>query len=195
MMEMTAGTMLDARTPEPDDHVLVARASGGDRGAFATLVARHYDFIHRVAWKWCRDPTVAEDIAQNVCLRLGGSIRSWRNECAFTTWLYRLTINASHDHARAAAREERRTAALAAHVMALGEGVEDDDDAEADQLWIAVRSLPEKQRDAVLLVYGEELSHAQAAAVMDCAESTVSYHLHAARKRLKRLLRESGDEQ
>ena len=47
----------------------------------------------------------------------------------------------------------------------------------------------------MLLVYGEELSHADAAAVMGCAESTVSYHLHAARKRLETLLRGSGDEQ
>lgn len=194
MMEMTVGTIHDATAPDPDDHVLAARASGGDRGAFAALVARHYDFIHRVAWKWCRDPVAAEDIAQNVCVRLGPAIRSWRNESAFTTWLYRLTINAAHDHARAAARETRRTNALAAHLLAFGNEAENRDEADAENLWTAVRCLPEKQRDAVLLVYGEELNHAEAATVMNCAESTVSYHLHAARKRLKRLLREAGDE-
>ncbi len=194
MMDVSATQISEAGTDEPDDHALAARACEGDRAAFAILVARHYDFIHRVAWKWCRDPTGAEDIAQNVCLRLGASIRSWRKQGAFTTWLYRLTINAAHDHARSAAREVRRTKAWATHAMALGEGADDNDQSDTDDLWAAVRTLPEEQRDAVLLVYGEELNHAQAAAVMDCAESTVSYHLHAARKRLKRLLREAEEE-
>lgn len=177
------------------DQALAEQASDGDRAAFAMLVERHYDFIHRVAWKWCRDRSAAEDIAQNVCLRLGAAIRSWRKECAFSTWLYRLTINAAHDHARSAAREARRSKAWSVHSMALGQAVDEAKPGNGDELWGAVRRLPVKQRDAVLLVYGEELTHAEAAVVMDCAESTVSYHLHTARKRLKSLLRESGDEQ
>ncbi len=48
-----------------------------------------------------------------------------------------------------------------------------------------MRRLPEQQRDAVLLVYGEDMSHAEAAAIMGCTEKTVSWHLHEARKRLK----------
>lgn len=180
---------------EPDDRALAALARDGERAAFALLVERHYDFIHRVAWKWCRDRNLAEDIAQSVCMRLGTSIRSWRGEGALTTWLYRLTINAAHDHARAAARERRKADAWGAHAMALGEAVDDEaDDDGGAQLWQAVATLPDKQRDAVLLVYGEGLNHADAAAVMDCAESTVSYHVHAAKKRLKTLLGDAGED-
>ena len=193
MMEMTAGMGFDAATEESDDLALARRAADGDRGAFSLLLVRHYDFIHAVAWKWCRDRTLAEDIAQTVCMRLGGSIRSWRGDSALRTWLYRLTINAAHDQARATAREKRRTDALAAHMSALEQDNCEAEDDTADALWLAVRSLPDKQRDAVLLVYGEDLNHAQAAQVMDCAESTVSYHLHAARKRLKQLLGAPGD--
>ncbi|MDF1607610.1 RNA polymerase sigma factor [Hoeflea sp. YIM 152468] len=182
------------RIDEPADQTLATLASNGDRAAFALLVERHYDFIHRVAWKWCRDRSAAEDIAQNVCLRLGATIRTWRNESALRTWLYRLTINAAHDHARSMAREVRRTKAWSVHAMALGEEQEEDAAGDGDHLWAAVRSLPEKQRDAVLLVYGEEMTHAAAAVVMGCAETTISYHLHTARKRLKRLLGEPGDE-
>ncbi len=180
---------------EPDDRVLAARAREGERAAFAQLVERHYDFIHRVAWKWCRDREAAEDIAQSVCMRLGTSIRSWRGEGALTTWLYRLTINAAHDHARAAARERRKADAWGAHAMALGDVAEEDNgDEDGTRLWEAVAALPDKQRDAVLLVYGEGLNHADAAAVMDCAESTVSYHVHAAKKRLKTLLGQAGED-
>ncbi len=56
------------------------------------------------------------------------------------------------------------------------------------ELWVAVRALPDQQRDAVLLVYAEDMSHAEAASIMGCSEKTVSWHLHAARKRLKSVL-------
>lgn len=193
MMEMSIGTGCPAETAEPDDDALADLARAGDRAAFARLVERHYDFVHRVAWKWSRDRSAAEDIAQTVCMRLGKAICSWRKESAFTTWLYRLTLNAAHDHARNVMREEQRARGWATHAMALSDGVDETDD-DADALWAAVRCLPEKQRDAVLLVYGEDLNHAEAATVIGCAESTVSYHLHAARKRLKRLLRDAGEE-
>lgn len=181
---------LKVEPPQPDDTALAALARAGDREAFAALVERHYDFIHRVAWKWCRSRTEAEDIAQNVCIRLGASIRSWRGNGALTTWLYRLTINAAHDAARAASRESRKAAAWETHAIASGLDRVGDEADEGDALWEAVRGLPEKQRDAVLLVYAEGMSHGQAASVMDCAESTVSFHVHEAKKRLKKLLRQ-----
>ena len=61
-----------------------------------------------------------------------------------------------------------------------------------EELWQAVRQLPDKQRDAVLLIYGEGLSHAAAADVLGCAETTISWHVHEARKRLKVLLRDAA---
>ena len=56
------------------------------------------------------------------------------------------------------------------------------------QLWRAVRTLPEKQRDAVLLVYAEELNHAAAAEIMGCKEATVSWHIFEAKRTLRGLL-------
>ena len=68
---------------------------------------------------------------------------------------------------------------------------ESEDPAEA--LWAAVRQLPDKQRDAVLLVYGEGLSHAAAAEAMAISETTVSWRIHEAKKRLKTLMRSAGE--
>ena len=59
---------------------------------------------------------------------------------------------------------------------------------EKESLWASVRQLPGQQQEAVLLVYGDDMSHAQAAAAMGCSEKTVSWHLHEARKRLKVML-------
>ena len=61
-----------------------------------------------------------------------------------------------------------------------------------DAFAAVVASVP--QRDSVLLVYGEGLSHGAAAKVLACAETTVSWHVHEAKKRLKRLMREAEDE-
>ena len=72
------------------------------------------------------------------------------------------------------------------------QGGGDEEDA-IDQMWAAVRQLPDKQREAVTLVYGEGLSHAAAAEAMAVSEATVSWHVHEAKKRLRVLMREVGE--
>jgi RNA polymerase sigma-70 factor (ECF subfamily) len=178
---------------DASDGELIGLAKDGDRGAFGRLVERHYDFVHRVAWRWCGRKADAEDIAQDVCVRLGRAIRDYRGGGAFTTWLYAMTLNAARDHARRSARESARTEAYGVHALISGEAPEEPDD-QAEALWAAVGKLPDKQRDAVLLVYGEGLSHAAAAEAMAISETTVSWHIHEAKKRLKVLMRSAGDE-
>ncbi|MEM7300834.1 MAG: RNA polymerase sigma factor [Pseudomonadota bacterium] len=168
------------------DFDLVARAVDGDRAGFAALVNRHYDLIFRIAWKWCGNKDDAADIAQDVCVRLGKSIRSWFGEAKFTTWLYRVVLNAAHDFTRKRKREEKNREEYALEPIVDCEGAADE--SQISDLWTAVRRLSEKQREAVTLVYGEELSHAEAAEAMDCAEATVSYHIHEAKERLKKLM-------
>lgn len=177
---------------DASDLELIARAKDGDRMAFGALVERHYDFVRRVAWRWCGHRDDAEDIAQEVCIRLGRSIRDYRGAGAFTTWLYAMTMNAARDLARKTARDTAKTDAFVAHASIAGDGT-DDQEIQLDELWLAVRELPDKQRDAVLLVYGEGLSHAAAGEVMVISEATVSWHIHEAKKRLKVLMRSAGE--
>ena len=177
---------------EASDTDLAGRARDGDRQAFGELVGRHYDFIHRVAWRWCGNASDAEDIAQDVCVRLGRAVRDYRGGSAFTTWLYAMTINAARDALRKSSRDMAKTAAYGVHAL-VAEGAAPVEDP-AETLWAAVRLLPDKQRDAVLLVYGEGLSHADAAEAMAIAEATVSWHIHEAKKRLKLLMRSAGEE-
>lgn len=187
MLDETTGTGGD------DDRALASRAGQGDRAAFAALVNRHYGRIHRVALRWTGNVPDAEDVAQAVCVKLASAIRSFRGEAAFTTWLIRLTINAAQDHHRAQAREARRAEAYAMQALVDGQATPDADDG-TEALWAAVRQLPHKTRDAVLLVYAEEMSHMQAAQVLGCREATVSWHIHDAKKRLASLLGPGGDE-
>ncbi len=116
----------------------------------------------------------------------GAAIRGFRGASRFRTWLYTLTLNAARDHRRRLAREEQTFRAYAAEPQQDAPGGNDDELSSA--LWAAVRALPERQCDAVLLVYGEGLSHSAAADVMGCSETTVSWQVHEARKRLKAML-------
>ena len=169
------------------DQDLAARAAGGCAAAFTALLERHYDRIYRVAWRLLGRQSDAEDIAQDVCVKLASAIRGWRAEAEFTTWLYRIAYNRALDELRS---RQRVVTLPPSNMMAMIEAPAESalDPVEQHELWKAVRSLPDQQRDAVLLVYGEDLNHAEAARVMACSEKTVSWHLHEARKRLKAML-------
>ena len=175
------------------DRDLIGRARSGDRDAFGELVERHYDFVYRIAWRWAGNRSDAEDIAQDVCVRLGQAIRGFKGEGAFTTWLYAMTLNVARDLKRKAGRDAAKTEAFGVHALIAGEAADDADDP-AERLWAAVRRLPDKQREAVMLVYGEGMSHADAADAMGLAEATVSWHVHEAKKRLRDIMRSAGDD-
>ena len=171
--------------------MLVQRAIEGDRAAFAALISRHYDTMFRVAWKYCGNREDAEDIAQDVCVRLGQTLQSFTGQSKFSTWLYRVVLNATRDHHRKNASRAKKMDAWAAEPSRPDiqqPEVEQDDETEA--LWRAVRKLPDRQRDCLLLVFGEGLNHADAAVALDCAEGTVASNIHDGKKRLKVLLLE-----
>ena len=168
------------------DAILIERSAQGDREAFAALLARHYPFIFRVAYKWCRNVPEAEDHAQDVCVKLGTAIGSFDGRSAFTSWLYRVTLNTVRDAARSRSRRDQRVAELA--VVTETATLPADCGDPTDDLWEAVSQLPGGERDAVLLVYSEGLSHAEAGSVLGCAEGTVAWRISKAKARLKTLL-------
>jgi RNA polymerase sigma factor (sigma-70 family) len=176
-----------AAAPPTADEVLIAKAIGGDRRAFGHLVERHYDFIFRTACKWCGKVSDAEDVAQDVCVKLASILKSFDGRAAFTSWLYRVTINAVRDMQRARSRRGRN-ADRYAEVTPDEYLPDQEDSAAAKELWTAVRRLPDQQRDAVLLIYAEGMSHAEAGVIMGCKEATVSWHIHEAKKTLRGLL-------
>lgn len=173
---------------ENTDGELARRAADGDPAAFAALAERHYDRVYALGWRWSGARAEAQDIAQEAMLKMAMAIRTFRNDCAFATWAYRIAYTTAVDHLRA----RRKVVALEpARMSALVDdagGDTPEDDIMGQELWRAVRALPDQQRDAVLLVYAQDLSHGEAAAVMGCSEKTVSWHLHEARKRLKNQL-------
>lgn len=183
--------MRTASQPETDQ-ALAAKAAGGCRASFAALIETHYERIHRLAWRWSGSREAAEDIAQDVCVKLGRAIRSYRGDAAFTTWLHRIAYTTTLDHLRSTQRTVAFEPSEIVRLIDDAHASTAEDAVLGSEIWDAVRDLPPQQRDAVLLVYAEDMSHAEAAALMDCSEKTVSWHIHEAKKKLKILLKAVG---
>jgi len=166
---------------------LARLAGAGDREAFGLLIGRHYDAIYRLAYRWRPSRADAQDIAQEVCLKLGKTIAGFDGRAAFATWLYRIVVNTAQDFSRRAGARQRHEAAFAANRDPDPPGPGPGDDPHAP-LQRALDRLPEKQKSAVLLVLGQGLSHREAAKVLGCFEATVSWRIHQARKKLAGLL-------
>jgi RNA polymerase sigma-70 factor (ECF subfamily) len=184
------GGVAEAMAQESDAE-LAGRARAGDRRAFERLIGRHYDLIHRVAWRHCGDRSEAEDIAQEACIRIARSIGGFEGRSAFSTWCHAVTLNVVRDAMRARARRAAVHAEAGAMAAIAGEGGEEAPSPQ-EELWAAVRALPERQREAVELVYVEGMSHREAAQIIGCAEATISWHLFAARQKLRALGPRSG---
>jgi RNA polymerase sigma-70 factor (ECF subfamily) len=163
------------------DRTLAARAAQGDRAAFEALLRRHYELMHRVAWRLTGSRADAQDIAQEVCCTLVEKIGSFRGEARFTTWLIGIVRNACHDHHRRGSAMTRLRKHLAV-VTGLQPQPDGRDLYQRGWLASALAQLQPALRETVVLVAGEGLSHAEAARLLGVAESTVSGRMFEARR-------------
>lgn len=166
------------------DEDLALAAAGGDRDAFAALLSRHYDRLFRLCFRLTGRAADAEDLTQDICLALPTKLAGFRGTARFSTWLYRVAVNAAHDRRRRAAAHTR-----AADGWGDWERNRQAANAEAaqnlDWLTQAMTALPDDLRDTAALTMGEEMTQAQAAEVLNIPEGTVAWRLSEIRKRLR----------
>ncbi len=165
---------------DPEDEQLVAKARKGDAKAFEDLVNRHYGTMFKMAFKWCGNKNDAEDITQDACIKLARGLDSFKGNSAFTSWLYRLVINTGKDWYKTQNRHPSNPDEL----ELVPSESKSEEQLYARQVLAAVHQLPEGEKDALLLVMSEGLSHKEAAEVLGCKESTISWRIHEARKKL-----------
>jgi len=168
---------------ELSDHELFNLIDQGRDEAFDALLSKHYDTLFAFAFKYCRHRHDAEDIVQEALLKISRSFQQFDRKHLFTTWAYRIIINTAKDLFKKQRQEREKHQAYAVESATLGEAP---DAPPADKIWGLLDGLPKKLYDAVVLVYGQGLSHAEAAATLGCAETTVSWRLYAARRKLSR---------
>lgn len=173
--------------------------------AFADLVERHKGRVYRTLFQVVGDEEDAQDLSQEVFLKVYRSLAGYRGDAAFTTWLHRLTLNLAFDWLRARKRrplqvplepppehDERPALTL----------VSPDDGPEGStmrqervrQVQQAIRELPPDYREVVLLHHFHHMSYQQIAERIGAPVRTVETRLYRARHLLKRMLAEEGGE-
>ena len=168
------------------DEALALAAADGDAEAFSALISRHYDRVFGLAFRLTGRREEAEDLTQDVCAALPSKVRAFRGEARFSTWLYRVVVNAAHDGRRRAAAHAK--AAEGWGEVELARRAEAEEATEAlDWLKVAMRSLPEDLRDTLALTLEDGVTHAAAAEVLGVSEGTVSWRMSEVKKRLRAL--------
>lgn len=165
------------------DETLAKAAAEGDAEAFSALLQRHYDRVFRLAFRLTGRRAEAEDLTQDVCAALPVKLSHWRGEARFTTWLYRVVVNAAHDRRRRAATHAKAAAGWGE--VEVARRAEASETAMAND-WLdrAMQALPDDLRDTVALVL-DDMTHAEAGAVLGVSEGTVSWRMSEVKKRLR----------
>lgn len=173
------------------DEALASAAASGDRDAFASLLARHYDRVFGLAFRLTGNRAEAEDLTQDICLALPAKLAGYRQAARFTTWLYRVTVNAAHDRRRRAATHTRAADGWGDWESGRQAGIAEAA-AAGDWLAAAMARLTPELRDTVALTLGEDLSQKEAAEVLGVSEGTVAWRMSEVKKRLRDMARAEG---
>lgn len=186
--------MSDARKGPETDAELVARARKGETEAMDLLVDRHHGAVYRLALAVLGDGDRAADATQETFIRAYGSLKGFRREAAFRTWLLAIARNEARGMARRESR--RRTGSLEGAEAAFAEA--EDPVEEISRARAAERArellarLPEKQRMAVRLRIDEGLSFREVGELIGSSEGAARVNYHHGVRRLRELWTDRG---
>jgi RNA polymerase sigma-70 factor (ECF subfamily) len=168
------------------DRIAVDRVLAGEVEAFELIVRRWQTPLINMAWRYCRDRHRAEELAQEAFVRAWRGLKSWRQESAFSTWLFALAANVYRSDLKrfptvTIPMEDAPEPTAQAHQL---------DALASEQLSEAVRravlALPPRYREPVVLFYFHEMDVDQTARTMKLPSGTVKARLSRARELLRR---------
>lgn len=177
------------------DREIIDKIKSGNTEAFALLVERHQEMLFRTAMGFVHSKEDAEDILQEVFVSAYNALNHFSGDAAFSTWLYRITVNTCINYIN----KKKRRAWLQSPGTALMQVFErESDDKNPEQQLLqderdrqirrAIDSLSQKQRTAFVLQKYDELSQREIAAIMQISEGAVEQHLQRAKINLQQKL-------
>ncbi len=170
------------------DDKLINAACSGDLDAFEILAEKYYLFVYQSAYKLCRSKTDAEEITQDVYIKLAKKLSTYNQEAAFKTWLYRIIINTAKDHWKKQSRiKDKETQYLESEN---NQNIDREEKQKIRQKVLSIiEQMPSKLKETAFLVFTEGLSHGEAARVLLCAETTISWRVFQIKKKIKQQLK------
>jgi RNA polymerase sigma-70 factor, ECF subfamily len=175
-----------------EDAVWVTQSRNGDPAAFEALIRKHQQMIHTLTFRMTGSLADCKDLAQETFVRAYRQLDSFQGTSKFSSWLYRIAVNACLDWRRQEQRRERLHQHWSEAKTISNSGGGQPDDELTRQIQNALLKLPDKQRAAIVLTLYGGHNHAQAAKALGCSETTVSWRIFSARRKLKILLKNIG---
>jgi RNA polymerase sigma-70 factor (ECF subfamily) len=177
---------------------LIQKACRGDLAAYQECIRQYSPRVHAIAFQMVGNSIDAQDIAQEVFLRLFRSLRTYRSEYRFTTWLYRLTTNLSIDYLRRHSRHRNVPLEEIASVLNRNDSVSPQEKTlERSELKTTIQEIAEgltrNQRRVFVLRELQGFSTSEVAQILKCRESTVRVHLAKAREHIRNQLHYKDD--
>ena len=189
----------DSRGALPDEELML-RLKEGEANCFRELVLRHQRSVVNIAFRITGDRQEAEDIAQEVFLRVYRAAKGYRPETKFSTYLYKITLNLSLNQIRRAKviltrflsgeqdsqREGETSPGTEAFTDTPLTSMEKEEVKKAVRK--AIRSLPKRQRLAIILSQYQELSYQEISEILGCSPKAVERLIHRGKNQLKKEL-------
>lgn len=181
------------------DAELMLRVREGDDSSFALLLEKHRTPVVHFLYRMVQNQAVAEELAQEVFLRVYRSRESYEPTAKFTTWLFRITTHLALNHVRDRRKDRLHTSIDNSPEDSTPIQLADSDLTAEEQLLRqarlaeirrAIEQLPEKQRSAVLMHKYQEMEYSQIAKALACSESAVKSLLFRAYETLRARLRD-----
>ena len=164
------------------ESAVLALAMRGDTAAFSEIVRRRQSWLRNLLRRLCRDPSLADDLAQQTLLQAWRSLHTLRTTGAFTAWLRRLALNAWLQHVRQGAPQARPVEETVTEFASDSRvGMQLDLDR-------ALAQLREEVRLCVVLAYHENMSHDEISAATALPLGTVKSHIRRGAEQLRALL-------
>jgi RNA polymerase sigma factor (sigma-70 family) len=201
-LSRTASATVTERRQESrdEDSVLIRRALEGDQRSFRRLRAKYHDAIFNLIARMIRNREEVEDLTQEAFIKAFGSLRSFNEEYAFSTWLYKIATNNCIDHIR---KKKLHTFSIdkpieskdSDYTFELPDSTYEPDREIIDSqrkrlLQEAIDSLPAKYRRVIVLRHTEEKEYQEIAKLLRLPIGTVKAHIFRAREMLYKYLRD-----
>lgn len=190
-MELTASWVAAgeaASATDLSDLELVVLAKKGDTDAFSILVQRHQHLVYNLAYRFMRDPALAEDMAQDAFLKAFRLLNGFRGDCNFSTWMYRVTVSVCLTEINRRKKRQEVELQPVDGVQETGTRFELSDIAEL--IRGCVKLLPARYASIITLYYLKEIPYEEIAQVMQIPMGTLKTWMYRARNQLRTIIEE-----
>lgn len=175
-----------------DDGMLISLSAQGDEQAFEQLIRRYQHAVFSMIYRYVGDHSSAEDLAQEIFIKVWRNAAGFQGKSKFSTWLYRIVVNHCLNH-----NSKQKKNVISLNQIGECEGIdgslpayrERDKKLQIEQIQKALAELPDRQRFALVLAHYEDKSHEEIAEIMKISLPAVHSLIFRARCALKKKLR------